>query len=96
MWDNEDNVRLLQSIYGLKQAARIWFLLLTGYSELIRFHIIESDKSIFINEKIIMAIYIDDLIILEADLGSIKEVKRILKEQLKIKKEGEARVVLGI
>ena len=96
MWDYEDIVRLLQSIYGLKQAARVWFLLLTGYLESIGFHTVESDESVFTNGKVIMGIYVDDLIILGADLGSIKEVKRLLKERFEMKDEGEARVVLGI
>ena len=36
------------------------------------------------------------MIILGADLESIKEVKRLLKERFEMKDEGEARVVLGI
>lgn len=53
-WDYEDTVRLLQSIYSLKQAARVWFLLLTGYLEFIGFHALEGDKSVFTNGKIII------------------------------------------
>lgn len=36
------------------------------------------------------------MIILGADLESIKEVKRLLKERFEMKDEGEARVVLSI
>ena len=95
-WDYEDTVRLLQSIYGLKQAARVWFLLLTGYLESIGFHAVEGDKSVFTNGKVIIGIYVDDLIILGADLESIKEVKKLLKGRFEMKDEGEARVILGI
>lgn len=95
-WDYEDAVRLLQSIHGLKQAARVWFSLLTGYLEVIGFHAVEGDESVFTNGKVIIGIYVDDLIILGADLESIKEVKRLLKERFEMKDEGEARVVLSI
>ena len=55
-WDYEDTVRLLQSIYGLKQAARVWFLLLTGYLEFIGFQAVEGDESVFTNRKVIIGI----------------------------------------
>ena len=50
----------------------------------------------FTNGKVIIGIYVDDLIILGADLKSIEEVKRLLKERFEMKDEREARVVLGI
>ena len=50
-WDYEDTVRLLQSKDGLKQAARVWLLLRTGYLEFIGFHALEGDKSVFTNGK---------------------------------------------
>lgn len=50
------------------------------YLESIGFHIVKGDKSTFINEKVIMGTYIADLIILRADLESIKEIKRLLKK----------------
>lgn len=56
----------------------------------------ESNKSMFTNEKIILEIYINNLIILEVDLGNIKKVKRLLKEQFEIKNKREIRVVLSI
>ncbi len=95
-WDYEDTVRLPQSIYGLKQATRVWFLLLKGYLEFIEFHAVEGDESVFTNGKVIIEIYVDDLIILGMDLEGIKEVKGLLKERFEMKDEREARVVLGI
>lgn len=56
----------------------------------------ESDESVLTNGKVIMEIYIDDLIIFEVDLRSIKEVKRLLKKRFEMKDERGARVVIGI
>ena len=56
-----------------------------GYLKSIGFHIMESDKCIFISRKVIMEIYIDNLIDFEADLESTKKVKRLFKKQFKMK-----------
>ena len=43
--------RVLKSLYGLKQAARLWYLLLTKFLESIGFKAIPWDDTIFINEE---------------------------------------------
>lgn len=67
-----------------------------GYLKFTQYYIVEGDKSVFTNEKVIIDIYFDDLIIFGADLKNIKEVKKLLKEQFEMKNKGEARVILNI
>lgn len=66
------------------------------YLKSIRFYTVESYKSIFTNRKIIMVIYVNGLIILGADLESIIDVKKLLKEQFKINNKRKIRVILDI
>lgn len=47
----------------------------------------------FINKKIIIKISIDNLIILRADLESIKKVKKPFKRWFEIKDKREAKVI---
>ena len=50
------------------------------------FHEIESDKSLFVSEdkKMFIAIYVDDLLIIEADMSCIDKVKTELKSTFKM------------
>jgi len=50
------------------------------------FHEIESDKSLFISKdkKMFIAIYIDDLLIIEADMSRINKIKTEFKSTFKM------------
>ena len=54
---------LKKSIYGLKQAAQVWSQLLTKFLEKLGFSKFYADYSILSNDSVIVAIYIDDLLL---------------------------------
>ncbi len=94
-----DYVQILQSIYGLKQAARVCYLLLEEFLRSIGFTLLPSDPSVLTNGKVIMsrmamAIYVDDLLIAEKDETDILNIKDLLKARFEVKDLGEVQIVL--
>lgn len=59
-------VKLLKSLYGIKQAPRIWSKKLLSELEALGFHRLECDHSVFIYERddvrIIVPVYVDDFV----------------------------------
>ncbi len=96
-----DYVQILQSIYGLKKAARVWHLLLEEFLKSIRFTPLPSHPSVLTNCKVIisgltLAVYVDDLLIAGEHEKDIVHVKQLLKARFEVKDLGKVRVVLGI
>ena len=96
-----DYVQILQSIYGLKQAARMWYLLLEEFLRSIGFTLLPSGPSVLTNGKVIigriaLAVYVDDLLIAGKVETDIFHVKKLLKAQFEVKDLGEVRIVLEI
>lgn len=91
---------MTKSIYGLKQAARVWFLLLQSSLESIGFKPLPTDECIMINKQtgihIVIGFYVDDLLITREKDEEIEKVILKLKERFKMKDLGEARNVLGM
>ena len=93
--------KLLRFLYGLKQSAHLWNQLLSktlvdlGYRQLV------TDPTCFvkIDEQgtcIILAAYVDDLVIMGRTLEHIKTAKNELKEKFKVKDLGEINWLLGV
>ena len=55
-----------------------------------------SDESLYIDDDLIVAVYIDNLLILSSNLDTIKEIKAYLIARYKMKNVGEAIRFLGI
>ena len=93
-----DCVRVLKSLYGLKQAARLWYLLLTEFLQKIGFKAIPWDDTIFINEKtgVIIGAHVDDMLLTGGNEEAIKQVKKQLKSRFEMKDLREADYLLGI
>lgn len=94
-------MQILKSIYGLKQAARVWYLLLEEFLRSIGFVPLPSDPSVLTNGKVLigplsLAVYVDDLLITGKNEEDILHVKKLLKERFEVKDLGEVRMVLGI
>ena len=87
--------KLLKSLYGLKQAPRCWNNMLNQYLIDKNFERLEADPCLYvkvltINEKgivktqfMIMAIYVDDLIIAALTKNLITNIEAFLKRNLK-------------
>ena len=95
-------LKLKRSIYGLKQASRIWYELLAEVlisSGLIRSYV---DNCLFFkynsNRQItlIVLIHVDDLMIAGADHSEIQYLKEVLKDRFKMDDIGRLEFCLGI
>ena len=95
-----DYVQVLKSLYGLKQAARVWFKLLQSFLESIGFTSVPTDESIMINHKtgvhLVIGIYVDDLLITGENDDEIEKVIEQLKKRFEMKDLGKAHIVLGM
>ena len=90
--------RLRKSIYGLKQAPRVWNQRIRRFLKSIGFDQLYSDPCVYINKttEIIIAMWVDDLIIFGKDMTSINALKAQLKAEYEMKDLGELKYFLGI
>jgi hypothetical protein len=90
--------RLRKSIYGLKQAPRIWNQKIRRFLKSIGFDQTFSDPCVYINKEtvIVIAMWVDDLIIFGKDMASINTLKEQLNEEYEMKDLGELKYFLGI
>ena len=92
--------KLKKSLYGLKQASRAWnqevefFLLSLG------FHSCKTDPCIFVknsvDSKIIIGLYVDDLLIASTKLDDLIQIKLRLKSKWDIKEVSTSSSFLGL
>ena len=88
--------KLKRSLYGLKQAPRAWNSTLVKF--LIDFGLTQakSDICVFVNKHLIVAIYVDDIIIAGKNIENINAFKRSISQRFKTKDLGKANYVLKI
>ncbi len=69
--------RFRKALYDLKQAFKVWSVMIWSFLNKLDFHEIKSDKSLFVSEnrKMFIVIYIDDLLIIKADMSRINKIK---------------------
>ncbi|KAJ0778869.1 putative RNA-directed DNA polymerase [Helianthus annuus] len=92
--------RLRRSLYGLKQSPRAWF---GRFSSVMgEFGMVRSayDHSVFFRhhqgQRIILVVYVDDIIITGDDEDGITKLKQFLQSQFQISDLGRLRYFLGI
>ena len=96
--------KLIKSIYGLKQAGRVWYELMADtLRRKLGFERIHSDARVYIlrrqggnQTKIILILYIDDLLLMGNNLSLISKIKKKLGEAYHMKGLGAAQSYLGI
>ena len=99
--------RLVRSLYGLKQAGRVWNRTFANtIKKKLGFTPIHSDVGVYVlhrhhkrgdsNTDMILILYVDDLLILGEDLSKIEDVKRQLGKLYQMKDLGPASSYLGI
>jgi Reverse transcriptase (RNA-dependent DNA polymerase) len=97
--DKEDLVCLLRkSLYGLKQAPRVWNRKTRRFLESIGFIPTYSDPCVYVNKEtgVIIAMWVDDLVIFGKNLGDIEDLKTKLKAEYEMKDLGELKYFLGV
>jgi len=91
---------LLQSLYGLKQASRVWNETIDTPLKPMGFTPADADPCVFTrgegNDECIVCLYVDDMLIASRDKAVIASVKAGIAEKFRIKDLGRARFILGI
>lgn len=92
--------KLNKSLYGLKQSGRNWNLLLHDYLEENGFVQNDADHCVYNrgseSGKVILLVWVDDLIIAASDNTLLRDVKEVLKKRFKMKDMGPLKHFLGI
>ena len=93
-------VRLKKALYGLKQASRIWNNNIDIFMKEIDFKQSIVEPCIYIyddhNSKVIVGIYVDDLIIASQSLEQIHFMKNALMIRYSMKDLGDLNMIIGI
>lgn len=92
--------KLRKSIYGLKQSSRQWFVKFNKVILSFGFTANTVDRCIYLkisgSKFMILALYVDDILLATNDLGMLHETKKFLSSNFEMKDMGEAAYVLGI
>ena len=92
--------RLHKAIYGLKQSPRAWYAKLSSVLEEVGFCRSNADSSLFVRNgssgKLIVLIYVDDLIITGDSSEEIMNLKQSLQSKFSMKDLGALKYFLGI
>ena len=90
----------MKSLYGLKQAGRMWHQKLDKELTSIGFSLVDSDNSIWVYTKegirIIIPIFVDNMTIDAKDKSSINRVKNKLKKRFKLRDLGPTLYLLAV
>ncbi len=90
--------KLLQTIYWLKQSRRVWNKRFVGYLKKMGFFPTTAHASVLVNyeKRIIIGVYIDDVIYAAKELQLLDEFETQLKEEFEVKLLAEAKLILGM
>ncbi len=91
-------LRILRSLYGLKQAARDWHERCVTELLQLGFHQSSADPCLLIHtvKGIMLLLYVDDIIVASSGLPNVLWFKKSLGSLFKIKDLGETQKILGI
>jgi hypothetical protein len=92
--------KLNRSLYGLKQSPKCWNTVLDEYLKSIGFKQSAADNCVYIRwngeEKMMIAVYVDDLVMMSDSELQMKEVKKALSSRFKMTDLGPLHHCLGI
>ena len=87
---------LRKALYGLKQSTRVWYNTLATFLMNKDFLPLDANLSVFANGKVIIAIYVDDLLITSPHKTDVQNGKQMLSQRFKITDLGPTHCYLGI
>ncbi|KAL5499747.1 hypothetical protein EMCRGX_G011207 [Ephydatia muelleri] len=92
--------KLKKSIYGLKQSPRCWNKVFNEYMTSLSYEQCAADPCVLVRtegtETTIIAVYVDDLIIIAKNPETMERIKGSLTERFKMKDLGKLHYCLGI
>ena len=78
-------LKLKKSLYGLRQAPRLWGEFLKKNLEAVGFEqAVDVDACLFISDKVICLTYVDDTLFFAKDIQDIDDVIDLLRDQQKM------------
>ena len=93
-------LRLWKTLYGPKQSPREWNANLDNYMIKMKYKRITADSCVYIRSTnssiVIIAVYVDDLIIAGSSLSLVESVKAEFHRKYKMKDLGKLQYVLGV
>ena len=90
-------LKILRSLYGLKQAARDWHEMCTSELEKMGFGRFISDPCVFKHENgTILSMHVDDIMVIAKRINEIDWFKQRFASVFKIKDLGEIQKILGM
>jgi hypothetical protein len=100
MQDSSLVCRLKKFLYGLKQAPRTWYAKMDSYLSSQNFVHCKSDLNVYmlrtVDSLLLLALYVDDLLIISCSTSAIVAVKRILHERFLMMDMGPLHFFLGL
>jgi len=92
--------KLHKSLYGLKQEPRQWYKKFNEFMRNSGFHRCEEDHCCYVKKNvdsyIILALYVDDMLIVGANMAEIDRLKKQLSENFEMKDLGPTKQILGM
>ena len=92
--------RLRKCLYGLKQSPRMWNQTIDRLLKKLGFVQLTTEHGIYVkgegDSKVFLALYVDDLLLVWIDEGSLLSVKGSLSDNYKMKDLGSAEYLLGV
>ena len=88
--------KLRKALYGLKQSPRIWYNTLAAFLGSLGFEPLIADYSVFRRGRVIIAIYVDDLLLVGPSKPEIQDIKSKLSERFKMSDLGPCGYYLGM
>lgn len=93
-------MEIKKAIYGLKQSSRLWNKKLSQALQDMQLKQSQTDPCIYFKhegkQRLIIGIYVDDILILSNNNKFLKYTKQKLAETFKTKDLGKARKLLGL
>ena len=93
-------MRLLKSLYGLRQSPRCWYGTVDEHVVEIGFKSLKSDPCVYIYSEggaiYVLTIYVDDVLLLGKDRKVLERIKRKLMGRFSMTDMGDVSLVLGM
>ena len=91
-------LKLVRSLYDLKQSPRIWWQLISTYLEGLGFTRLSADWGLYYRKKkqAYLLLYVDDVLIAAQEISTINGIRDALKNKWKWSDKGTAIYILGV
>lgn len=88
--------KLRKALYGLKQSSHIWYHTLAQFLMSLGLKAINADLSVFAKKGVIIAIYVDDLLLTGSSMDEINKLKLALSQKFHMTDLGLCSYYLGM